>query len=1209
MAYPPKTPTRHRSRSETKTPLSSSFFGTNNLADASNPFIVASRPPSPVKRSIPVSETLQRQASAGVIRRGGVESRLDVVTRDYVPPPPKSEKRSRSQPSRDNRDRFITTRDPADEVAATLDLMSLNPESASPGHTARLAAATGVPLNRRILAYHEPPPAASSDPLMAQARELVRPLYARAGSAPAGSSGTTGSKDRKISTYPYKILDAPGMQDDFYLNLISWSATNAVGIALGNSAYMWKAESGEVVLVSEGPEGSYIASLDFSNDGQFLGVGYPSGAVELWDVETQTKLRTMGGHAAQVGVLAWNGHILSSGCQDGSIWHHDVRVARHKVGELLGHQGEVCGLRWRPDGELLASGGNDNVLNVWDGRVGDAGNEASGSRTGPRWTKRNHTAAVKAVAWCPWQPALLASGGGTSDATVHIWNTTTGARLHSLVTPAQISSIQWGAHKKEFLTTHGYPTNAIMVHSYPGMEKVAEIKDAHDSRVLFSAVSPNGELVATAAGDENLKFWKIWDAPKVRKKEAKEARGLGSSNSGILSIRSDPEVARLASLPSVTPQTRPVSDPSISHIAIHPLLHSHSVADLLVPIAPLSPLELSAPISYPDLPSEPSQPLRLPSFVAPLAHTTDRPQAQAGTERCARQHGPAASEELDAVARVASLKAALTAERIAREVAEEACAEYAEQVVALQDEVVQLRQALFASVAGDLKTKEEPSFASMFDSIMDTPGGVARAVGGARDPAPEAERDRLRHFVQLMIAVGGHKPVVDAAYTRVAQGEDAEAALVAAIKDAVRHPGSVWRGLLEPLTGPRTQDVYTAQVRCTLDARRQTTDWRKRTAFWKVKAKEGGRNAETVTPSVSAISAVVDAIAGERATGVQGTRAAREAPFPMLDVAIPRVDLGERQRDDLTPTASQFVLDMVAHWSEDEPEGSQDSSLPACSSSMVLPIATRPPSVDVAEPQLASSASRSAHSTVSAAPTHAPHRYWRSRSSAESARSSGSGSGSSSSCGSREAAQQSGVSEASTATAVASPGAAFSPLPQDLVKFGKGSEEDFVLVLHNDFSDTSHGATQPAPAPAPEPEYESESESESEREREGAGGTTRNIATKGGGAPGSPEKRSRLPVRMRSGLRLRVIKRISTTFSISRPTVAEAKETNACATAVVGVGAMGTRKDDGALGRAGTVGMRGKAAAGAGAEARDRGGSTGSQTRIPMGRRLQRFGM
>lgn len=40
--------------------------------------------------------------------------------------------------------------------------------------------------------------------------------------------------------------------------------------------------------------------------------------------------------------------------------------------ELNGHSGEVCGLKWREDGELLASGGNDNVVNIWDGRVADA---------------------------------------------------------------------------------------------------------------------------------------------------------------------------------------------------------------------------------------------------------------------------------------------------------------------------------------------------------------------------------------------------------------------------------------------------------------------------------------------------------------------------------------------------------------------------------------------------------------------------------------------------------------------------------------------------------------------------------------------------------------------------------------------------------------------------------------------------------------------
>lgn len=226
---------------------------------------------------------------------------------------------------------------------------------------------------------------------MAQARELARPLYARPGALPTSTSATTG-KNRKIPTQPERVLDAPGIVDDFYLNLVAWSCLNTLAVALENNTYIWRAETGEVVHVGEAPEGSYVSSVDFSGDGLFLGVGAGTGAVELWDVETQTKLRTMGGHSHQIACLAWNQHILSSGCGDGSIWHHDVRVARHKVGELVGHQGEVCGLKWRSDGELLASGGNDNVVNVWDGRIGDV---TPGSRGAARWTKRNHTAAVK----------------------------------------------------------------------------------------------------------------------------------------------------------------------------------------------------------------------------------------------------------------------------------------------------------------------------------------------------------------------------------------------------------------------------------------------------------------------------------------------------------------------------------------------------------------------------------------------------------------------------------------------------------------------------------------------------------------------------------------------------------------------------------------------------------------------------------------------
>jgi len=43
---------------------------------------------------------------------------------------------------------------------------------------------------------------------------------------------------RKISKSPYKVLDAPQIRDDFYLNVLDWSANNIVSVALENSVYL-----------------------------------------------------------------------------------------------------------------------------------------------------------------------------------------------------------------------------------------------------------------------------------------------------------------------------------------------------------------------------------------------------------------------------------------------------------------------------------------------------------------------------------------------------------------------------------------------------------------------------------------------------------------------------------------------------------------------------------------------------------------------------------------------------------------------------------------------------------------------------------------------------------------------------------------------------------------------------------------------------------
>lgn len=51
---------------------------------------------------------------------------------------------------------------------------------------------------------------------------------------------------RYIPKTPYKVLDAPELHDDFYLNLVDWSSTNCLAVGLGSCVYLWSAVTGKV---------------------------------------------------------------------------------------------------------------------------------------------------------------------------------------------------------------------------------------------------------------------------------------------------------------------------------------------------------------------------------------------------------------------------------------------------------------------------------------------------------------------------------------------------------------------------------------------------------------------------------------------------------------------------------------------------------------------------------------------------------------------------------------------------------------------------------------------------------------------------------------------------------------------------------------------------------------------------------------------------
>uniref|UniRef100_A0A8C4N9P4 Cell division cycle 20 homolog n=1 Tax=Eptatretus burgeri TaxID=7764 RepID=A0A8C4N9P4_EPTBU len=323
------------------------------------------------------------------------------------------------------------------------------------------------------------------------------------------STPSTGSKQRRhIPTMPERVLDAPGLIDDFYLNLVDWGDNNRLAVALAQTVYVWYSATMSVNMICQMPaENDYCSSVAWMKGSNYLALGTKTADVQIWDVEVGKRLRTMQGHGARVGALSWSPPILSSGSRFGTINHHDVRAPEHVQFSVQAHQQEVCGLAWSPSGQYLASGGNDNAVSIWP---------SSGST--PVHTFTHHHAAVKALSWCPWLNNVLATGGGTIDRHIRIWNVSSGNCLSATDTGSQVSGIQWSSEYKEMVSSHGFVSNQLVIWKYPMMTKVIELQ-GHQSRILSLCASPDGTEVVSAGADETVRLWRCFAVDAKHRKK------------------------------------------------------------------------------------------------------------------------------------------------------------------------------------------------------------------------------------------------------------------------------------------------------------------------------------------------------------------------------------------------------------------------------------------------------------------------------------------------------------------------------------------------------------------------------------------------------------------------------------------------------------------------------------------------------------------
>jgi len=209
-------------------------------------------------------------------------------------------------------------------------------------------------------------------------------------------------------------------------------------------------------------------------------------------------IRTIDAHNSRIGAIAWKDNVLASGSKDYNIFLTDMRSKNQYNSKLVGHKQEICGLSFNHFDNKLASGGNDNKLIVWDCSKGVEMSRFS-----------EHKAAIKALDWSPHQNGLLASGGGSSDKTIKLWNVKTGYRVHSVDTGSQVCALKFSKSVNELVSTHGFSRNQIEIWKTPDMLNIATL-NGHRSRVLYLDDSPSGESIVTASADETLRFWNIF---------------------------------------------------------------------------------------------------------------------------------------------------------------------------------------------------------------------------------------------------------------------------------------------------------------------------------------------------------------------------------------------------------------------------------------------------------------------------------------------------------------------------------------------------------------------------------------------------------------------------------------------------------------------------------------------------------------------------